>query len=113
MNKTTAFIKMQTIASTGIAITITAITITAITIIEVNNRKTINNLTDSIKISALNREIQTSMYYGKRKMNTEKEGVALSVDTIITLRRTVRLDGGRLLLQQTREIMTLISENLT
>ena len=95
MNKTPAFIKMQTIDSTGIAITITAITITAITvpaititaitIIDVNDRETINNLTDAIKISALNCGIRTSMYYGKRKMNAEKEGVAFSVDKMITL----------------------------
>ena len=99
MNKMTAFIQMQAIASTGTATTITAITITAITIpaimiIEVNDRETINNLTDSKKISALNHEIRTSMYQGKRKMNAEKEGVALSVDKKITLRRTVRSDGG-------------------
>ena len=105
------FIKMQTIASTGIAITITMIT--AITIIEVNDREMINNLTDSIKITALNREIRISMYQGKGKINAKKEGVALSLDKMITLQRTVRSDGGRLLLQQIRESLTLISESPT
>ena len=109
---------MQTIDSTSIAITITmitipAITITAMTIIDVNERESINHPIDLRKISALNRAIQTSMYPRKRKMIAGKEGVAFSLDKGITSRRTVRSDGGRLPLQQTRESMMLISENPT